>query len=137
MFNAQTPSEVHAHAAYCMYVWSSHVARVRINRVRLPILLGVSWTEKIIFSLSPFAPENLVSRDEFGSPVPYQPAHLHTVFRLNLVLTGFIPSSAAAFIYLFVPLLDWYNPARYVISPRNPLRREKFTPRVFSLFQSN
>ena len=30
-------------------------------------------------SLSPFAPpENLVSRDGFGSPVPLQPAHLHT-----------------------------------------------------------
>ena len=29
-------------------------------------------------SLSAFAPENLVSRDEFGSPVPRQPAHLHT-----------------------------------------------------------
>ena len=29
-------------------------------------------------SLSPFAPENLVSRDGFGSPVPRQPAHLHS-----------------------------------------------------------
>ena len=29
-------------------------------------------------SLSPFAPENLVSRDGFGSPVPRQPARLHT-----------------------------------------------------------
>ena len=29
-------------------------------------------------SLSPFAPENFVSRDRFGSPVPRQPAHLHT-----------------------------------------------------------
>ena len=28
--------------------------------------------------LSPFAPENLVSRVGFGSPVPRQPAHLHT-----------------------------------------------------------
>ena len=28
-------------------------------------------------SLSPFAPENLVSRDGFGSPIPRQPAHLH------------------------------------------------------------
>ena len=28
-------------------------------------------------SLSAFAPENLVSRDGFGSPVPCQPAHLH------------------------------------------------------------
>ena len=27
---------------YGMYVWSSHIARVRINRVRLPILLVVS-----------------------------------------------------------------------------------------------
>ena len=29
-------------------------------------------------SLSPFAPENLVSRDGFGSLVPRQPTHLHT-----------------------------------------------------------
>ena len=29
-------------------------------------------------SLSVFAPENLVSLDGFGSPVPRQPAHLHT-----------------------------------------------------------
>ena len=35
--------------------------------------------EQIVFlSLSPFAPGNLVSRDGFGSPVPRQPAHLHT-----------------------------------------------------------
>ena len=31
-----------------------------------------------IISLSPFAPENLFSRDGFGSPAPRQPAHLHT-----------------------------------------------------------
>ena len=30
------------------------------------------------FSLSAFVPENLVSRDGFGSPVPRQRAHLHT-----------------------------------------------------------
>ena len=29
-------------------------------------------------SLSAFAPENLVSRNGLGSPVPRQPAHLHT-----------------------------------------------------------
>ena len=28
-------------------------------------------------SLFAFAPENLVSRDGFGSPIPRQPAHLH------------------------------------------------------------
>ena len=30
------------------------------------------------YSLSAFAPENLVSRDGFGSTVPRQPAYLHT-----------------------------------------------------------
>ena len=29
------------------------------------------------FSLSPFAPENLILRDGFGSPVPRQSAHFH------------------------------------------------------------
>ena len=29
-------------------------------------------------SLSPFTPKSLVLRDGFGSPVPRQPAHLHT-----------------------------------------------------------
>ena len=33
---------------------------------------------KLQISLSAFALENLVSRDGFGSPVPRQPAHLHT-----------------------------------------------------------
>ena len=51
-----------------LYVWPSHIARVR------SILLVVSY----IFSLSPFAPGNLVSRDGFGSPVLRQPVHLHT-----------------------------------------------------------
>ena len=35
-------------------------------------------TGKMNISLSAFAPENLVSRDGFGSPVPREPAHLHT-----------------------------------------------------------
>ena len=51
-------------------------------------------------SLSAFAPENLVSRDGIGSPVPRQPAHLHTQAESGL-LTGFLPSSAAASIYIF------------------------------------
>ena len=38
----------------------------------------VNSTGKINISLSAFAPEKLVSRDGFGSPVPRQPAHLHT-----------------------------------------------------------
>ena len=51
---------------------------VRINRVRLPILLVVSRTRKMNISLSPFAPGNLVSWDGFGSHVPRQSASLHT-----------------------------------------------------------
>ena len=45
--------------------------------VRLPILLVVSRTGKMNVSLSPLAPENLVSIYGFVSPVPRQPAHLH------------------------------------------------------------
>ena len=56
----------------------THIAKVWINRVRLPLLLVVSLTGKINISLSASAPENLVSRDGFGSSVPRQPAHLHT-----------------------------------------------------------
>ena len=62
-----------------MYVCMvTHIARVWINRVRSPTLLVVSRTGKMNISLSTLAPENLVSRDGFGSPIPRQPAHLHT-----------------------------------------------------------
>ena len=37
-----------------------------------------SRTGKLDISLSAFALEKLISRDEFGSPIPRQPAHLHT-----------------------------------------------------------
>ena len=56
----------------------THIARVWINRVRLPVLHVVSRTRKINVSLSAFVSEILVSRDGLGSPVPRQPAHLHT-----------------------------------------------------------
>ena len=62
-----------------MYGHHHHIlARVWINRVRLSILLVVSSTGKMNISLPAFVPENLVSRDGFGSPVPCQSAHLHT-----------------------------------------------------------
>ena len=63
----------------CMYVCMVITyRRVWINRVRLPILLVVSWTGKMNIPLSPCVPENLVSRDGFRRPVPRQAAHLHT-----------------------------------------------------------
>ena len=75
LINTHTHTHTHTHIYVCMV---TYIARVWINRVRLPILLVVSWTGKVNISLSPFAPENLVSRDGFGSPVPRQPTHLHT-----------------------------------------------------------
>ena len=63
----------------CFYGHHIYIARVKTNRVKLPILLVVSrGTGNINISLFPFAPENLVSRDGFGSPVPRQPAYPDT-----------------------------------------------------------
>ena len=53
------------------------------------------------YSLSPFAPENLVSRDGFDSPVPRQPAHI-SILRLNLVLTYGIPPGFRGGVRLFI-----------------------------------
>ena len=50
-------------------------------------------------SLSAFAPENLVSRDGFGSPAPRQPAHLH--FQAEYGAYG-IPSGFHDGVYLFI-----------------------------------
>ena len=50
-----------------LFITPSLVARPRTTSSHL-----VQWTQ------SPFAPDNLVSRDGFGSPIPRQPAHLRT-----------------------------------------------------------
>ena len=63
----------------CMYVCMVITySRVWTNRVRLPILLVVSWAGKINIPLSPWVHDNLVLRNVFSRPVPRQPAHLHT-----------------------------------------------------------
>ena len=62
---------------------------------------------KINISQSAFAPENLVSRDGFGNPVPRQLAHLNTSAESGVYLLRdgrFLSSSAAAAIYLFKSL---------------------------------
>ena len=69
-----SPESYFNHMHVCMY--DHHVQQEKDQR--LPILLVVSQTKKINISLSPFAPENLVWRDGFGSSVPRRPAHLHT-----------------------------------------------------------
>ena len=53
-------------------------------------------------SLSPFAPENLVSRDGFGIPVPRQPAHLHSQAESGAYLRDFSRfPRRRPFIYLY------------------------------------
>ena len=70
-------SEINQDYYVCMVITYSNSSMDQ-PRVRLPILLVVSWTGKTNISLSPFAPENLVSGDGLRSPVPRQPAHLYT-----------------------------------------------------------
>ena len=83
----------------CM-VTTYNVARVWINRVRLPILLVVSWKGKINSSLSPFTPENLVSRDGFSRPV--LSACSFSVLKPNLVCTHGIPPNFRGGVHLFI-----------------------------------
>ena len=70
----------------CMVITYS---KVWINRVRLPILLVVSWTGKMNTPLSPCVLRTW-SR-ETGSAVPSRVSLLTSIFRLNLVLTYGIP----------------------------------------------
>ena len=51
-------------------------------------------------SLSAFAPENLISRDGFGSPLPRQRAHLHT--QAESSLTYEIPPEFRGGVHLFI-----------------------------------
>ena len=51
-----------------------------------------------MISLSPLAPEDLVSRDRFDHPVTRQPAH--SLHRLNLVLTHRIPLAFRDIVYI-------------------------------------
>ena len=59
--------------------------------------------------MSAFVPENLVSRHGFGSDS--RVSLLISILRLNMVLTGFLPSSAAASIYSFITAI------RHRVSP--------------------
>ena len=83
-----------------MYGMTTHIAKVCMNWVSLPILLVVSSAEKINIPLLAFAPENLVSRDGFGSLVPRQLAHLHTPVLTYRILPRF---AVASIIYLKPP----------------------------------
>ena len=63
-------------SVYCMYGHTYSKSMDQPGDVANPARGQLN--REISFSLSAFAPENLVSRDGFGSPVPRQFAHLHT-----------------------------------------------------------
>ena len=53
-------------------------------------------------SLSPLAPENVVARDGFGSPVPGQPARLHTQAESDGVCANVCVCVCVCFFLLFL-----------------------------------
>ena len=56
------------------------------------------------FSLSPFAPKNLVSRDGFSRPIPRKPAYSpHRLNLLIVLLTHAIPPTFRGGVHLFIP----------------------------------
>ena len=92
---------------------------------------------EINISLSAFVSENLVSRDGFGSPVPRQPAHLHTQAEPGAYLrdSSRVPRRRP-FIYFkppytieSVPSLSGHAIAYRWRSPPNPRHRASKPPR--------
>ena len=64
-----------------------------------------SWSaeQRKCFFPVPFAPENLISRDRFGCPVPRQPVRSPHSIKLNLVLTRGIPRAFRDGVHIFIP----------------------------------
>ena len=57
------------------YVESSDIYQSMVRPGKFANPARGQLQRKMIFSLSPFALENSVSRDRFGRPVAHQPAH--------------------------------------------------------------
>ena len=62
----------------CMYGHTYSKSMGQPGKVVISARGQLNRENEMNISLSTFAPENLVSRDGFVSPVPRQPAHLHT-----------------------------------------------------------
>ena len=82
---------------YALY-GHTYSRRVRINRVRLPILHVVSSTGKLNISLSAFSRLRVWSR-ETGSAVASRVSLFISILRLNLVLTYGIPPEFRGGVY--------------------------------------
>ena len=88
----------------CMqYVWSSLSAEHKSTGYGCQSCSWSAENREFNISLSPFAPENLVSRDGFGSPVARQSAHLYSRAESGAYLLrdpSRFPRRRRAFIYL-------------------------------------
>ena len=62
----------------CMYGHTYSKSMDGPGKVANPTRGQLNRENEHYFPIRVRAPENLASRDEFGSPVPRQPAHLHT-----------------------------------------------------------
>ena len=78
----------------------THIARVWIDSIRLPILLVVSWTGKVNIPC-PRSRLRIWSR-ETGSAVPSRVSLFISVLRLNLVRTYGIPPDFRGGVHLFI-----------------------------------
>ena len=104
----------------CMYVWhrivwSSHIARVRIDRVRLPILLVVSSTGKNEY----FPVSVRIWSRETGSAVPSRVSLLISILWWNLVLIYGIPPEFRGGVDLFIQTVIRHRASLEFIGSRN------------------
>ena len=103
---------------------------LRRERLWSPFLFVFSWAGKIIFPLSPFAPENFVWRDGFGRPVPRKPAYSSHADWIWCLLTGFlVPRSVAASVNVsvqynggFLPDIIHYATDMWELTRLNPIK---------------
>ena len=81
-------------------------------------------------SLSPFAPENLMSRDGFGRPIPRHAACLFSIARLNLVLTYGISPDFRGGVHLFIQTAIRHRVSSKFIGPHAIAYRWRSLPIV-------
>ena len=103
----------------------SQIARLSINRVRLPVLHVVSRTGKMHISLPAYA---IWSR-ETGSAVPSHVSLLISILRLNLVLTYGIPPEFCGGVHLFISRFLKENQNAPRPSEHPPVRGKKMSKR--------
>ena len=102
----------------CMYVCMvTHIAIVRINRVRLPVLHVVSWTGKLIFPC-PRSCLRIWFRGT-GSAVPSRVSLLNSILRLNMVLTYGVPPEFRGGVHLYIITAIRHRVSPELIGSRN------------------